>query len=348
MKTSSPGAYPAASMPATSDLERRLVRLEVGGEAALVADRGRRGPRSCRVRLSAWKTSAPTRSASREARRPGGDDHELLEVDRVVGVGAAVEHVHHRHREQVRLLARAPAELGDVAVERAAGLVGGGARGRERDAEDRVGARGATCSGVPSSSISARSSAAWSVGPAPASACAISPLTLPTALRSRPCRPRRSPPSRSSVASNSPVEAPEGTAARPEAPGAERRPRPRRSGCRASRGSGGRGCGRSRPSGAKVYVSAALGGAPAASRRRSAAARSASSGSTPRRRDSATSSSSSSPIRASSASRVRTVGRVVRPRGRPAAGSCARTAARAGSRARRRTGRRRRAPRPRA
>ena len=47
---------------------------------------------------------------------------------------AAVEDVHHRHRQQVGVRAA------DVAVERQAGRVGGGARDRERDAEDRVGA----------------------------------------------------------------------------------------------------------------------------------------------------------------------------------------------------------------
>src|ERR1700685_4220603 len=51
----------------------------------------------------------------------------------------------------------------------------------------------------------------------PRTACAISPSTLATA-RVTPLPCQRSPPSRSSVASNSPVEAPEGTAARPEAP----------------------------------------------------------------------------------------------------------------------------------
>ena len=52
-------------------------------------------------------------------------------------------------------------------------------------------------------------------------ACAISPLTFATA-RVTPLPCQRSPPSRSSFASNSPVEAPEGTAAWPCAP--ERRP----------------------------------------------------------------------------------------------------------------------------
>ena len=48
---------------------------------------------------------------------------------------AAVDDVHHRHREQVRV------GTADVAVERQAGRVGRGAGDGERDAEDRVGAQ---------------------------------------------------------------------------------------------------------------------------------------------------------------------------------------------------------------
>src|SRR6185436_13809722 len=51
----------------------------------------------------------------------------------------------------------------------------------------------------------------------PFSPAAISPLTLATACET-PFPAQASPPSRSSTASNSPVEAPEGTAARPRAP----------------------------------------------------------------------------------------------------------------------------------
>ena len=47
-----------------------------------------------------------------EGLRPDRHHHELLEVDRIVGVGAAVEDVHHRHRQQGR------AGAADVAVER--------------------------------------------------------------------------------------------------------------------------------------------------------------------------------------------------------------------------------------
>ena len=69
-----------------------------------------------------------------EGRRADRRDHELLDVHVGVGVRAAVEDVHHRHRQQVGVR---PA---DVAVERQAGGVGGGAGDGERDAEDRVGA----------------------------------------------------------------------------------------------------------------------------------------------------------------------------------------------------------------
>src|SRR5215208_559652 len=65
--------------------------------------------------------------------------------------------------------------------------------------------------------MSERSSPSWSSASRPRTASAISPLTLPTACET-PLPPQASPPSRSSVASNSPVEAPEGTAARPWAP----------------------------------------------------------------------------------------------------------------------------------
>ena len=67
-----------------------------------------------------------------EARRAGRNDHELLKVDLVVGVRAAVEDIHHRHRQQPGLLAAEIAPQGKLAR--------GGTRLRrgERDAEHRV------------------------------------------------------------------------------------------------------------------------------------------------------------------------------------------------------------------
>ena len=71
--------------------------------------------------------------------------------------------------------------------------------------------------GIYGNSISVRSSAPCSAARAPFRAAAISPFTFSTALDT-PLPPQASPPSRSSTASNSPVEAPEGTAADPTAP----------------------------------------------------------------------------------------------------------------------------------
>src|SRR4051794_21572786 len=65
--------------------------------------------------------------------------------------------------------------------------------------------------------MSALSRPAWSSASCPATADAISPLTFATAVAT-PLPIHASPPSRSSVASNSPVDAPDGTAARPQAP----------------------------------------------------------------------------------------------------------------------------------
>src|SRR3954467_11154060 len=91
--------------------------------------------------------------------------------------------------------------------------------------------------GVPSSSTILRSSPAWSSASTPATAEAVSPLTFATAVLT-PLPAHAAQPSRSSTASNSPVEAPDGTAARPHPPRPHRRgrapprppPPPRRAG----------------------------------------------------------------------------------------------------------------------
>ena len=65
--------------------------------------------------------------------------HELLEVDVGVGVGAAVQDVHHRHGQGVPAgIAR---QMRDVRVERPAGGRGLGLERRHRDAEQGVGAK---------------------------------------------------------------------------------------------------------------------------------------------------------------------------------------------------------------
>jgi hypothetical protein len=75
--------------------------------------------------------------AVRERAGPDRHDHELLEVDRVVGVRAAVDEVHHRHGQHARRVAA------EVAPQRHALLGRGGAGGGEGDAQDRVRAEAA-------------------------------------------------------------------------------------------------------------------------------------------------------------------------------------------------------------
>ena len=76
--------------------------------------------------------------------------------------------------------------------------------------------------GVPSRSISVRSSCICSNGSSPISASCIGPLTAAAAFRTPLPRYRDASPSRRSTASNSPVDAPEGTAARPIEPSVKR------------------------------------------------------------------------------------------------------------------------------
>ncbi len=62
------------------------------------------------------------------------NDHELLEVDRVVGMGAAIDDVHHRNRQDMGV------RTADIAVQRQTGGLGGSLGDGERHAEDGVGA----------------------------------------------------------------------------------------------------------------------------------------------------------------------------------------------------------------
>jgi hypothetical protein len=68
-----------------------------------------------------------------KARRTDGQHHELLEVDPVLGVRAAVQDVHHRQRQKRVVLAEQPA------VQRHPRRLCRGVRGGEGGAEQRVG-----------------------------------------------------------------------------------------------------------------------------------------------------------------------------------------------------------------
>ena len=122
---------PGAADALDQRLERLLVGAEVRGEPALVPDRGAHAP----AVEPALQGVEHLRADPQRVREPLGahwHHHELLEVDAVVGMCAAVQHVHHRHRQDPRLLAA------DVPVERHALLVGGGLGDRERHPQDRV------------------------------------------------------------------------------------------------------------------------------------------------------------------------------------------------------------------
>ena len=115
-----------------------LVAVEVRGEAALVPDRGRQAALAQQGLQRVVRLDAPAQPL-REARRADGHDHELLQVDVVVGVHPAVDDVHHRHRQHVRVGAAHVAVEGQLELGR--GRVGHG----QRHAEQGVGARAAPC-----------------------------------------------------------------------------------------------------------------------------------------------------------------------------------------------------------
>ena len=151
------------------------------------------------------------------------NEHELLEVEPVLRVYAAVDHVHQRHRQRASLVAAEPAE------ERHAGVRGGRLRGGERAAEDRVRsepALGRRAVELDQGSIER----ALVVGVEPDDRVRDLAVDVARPPASTPLpRYAAGSPSRSSTASCSPVEAPDGTAARPRAPDSSRR-RPRRVG----------------------------------------------------------------------------------------------------------------------
>ena len=121
--------------------ERLLVRRQVRREAAFVAERGREVALLQQRLERVVRLDAPAQGLG-EARGADRREHELLHVDVGVGVGAAVEHVHERHRQHVRVGAA------HVAVERELGLVGRRLRRRQRHAEDGVGAETALAVGA--------------------------------------------------------------------------------------------------------------------------------------------------------------------------------------------------------
>ena len=109
-----------------------LVAGQVRREAALVTHGRRQATVVQQAAQRVVRLGAPAQGL-REARRADRHHHELLQVDRVVGVHPAVHHVHHRHRQHVGV------RSADVAVERHVELVGGRLGHGEAHPEDGVG-----------------------------------------------------------------------------------------------------------------------------------------------------------------------------------------------------------------
>ena len=154
---------PACSRPARSPrARRRPPRGSTTGSARIRLRRRRRSsspsssgsPAACG--RSRRRCAAPRRTSWRADRH----DHELLEVDAAVGVRAAVQDVHHRHRQAQRAVAAE--QRRDVRVERHVAAAAAAARASAIETPSIAFAPRRPLFGVPSSSIMKRSTARWS------------------------------------------------------------------------------------------------------------------------------------------------------------------------------------------
>ena len=129
-----PSDRPALST--ASAMRSSAARLEsrLGAKPALVAEPGAQ-PAALEDRLQRVVDPDALLQRLGEGGRADRRDHELLDVDVAVGMGAAVEDVHHRHRQQMGVRPT------DVTEERQLGRLRGRLGDRERDSEDRVGAQ---------------------------------------------------------------------------------------------------------------------------------------------------------------------------------------------------------------
>ena len=149
---------------------------EGGGEAALVAD-ARGEPLVLQEPLERVKDLDAHPEGFAEASGAGRRQHEFLDVEAVVGMGAAVDHVHQRHRA-------GDARRGRRGTGRAAARASSAAaRATARDTPSSALAPRPDLLGVPSSSSSARSIRACSPASMPSISGAIVSTTFWTARR---------------------------------------------------------------------------------------------------------------------------------------------------------------------
>ncbi len=112
-------------------LQRRFVGRQVRRETALIAHRGRELAlvQDLLERVEDFRAVAQRFGQRRRADR---QDHELLDVDAVIGMRAAVDDVHHRHRQRLG--------AAEAAEQRLFGFLRHRVRGGERHGEQRIGA----------------------------------------------------------------------------------------------------------------------------------------------------------------------------------------------------------------
>ena len=108
---------------------------------------------------SAWKISAPVRSASPNDGAPTGITMNSWKSTLRVGVRAAVEDVHHRHRQQRAAAVAAAYSVAEVRDRAAAPAAAASARAAAIDTPSSALAPSRLLVGVPSSAIIASSSA---------------------------------------------------------------------------------------------------------------------------------------------------------------------------------------------
>jgi hypothetical protein len=99
------------------DFDGFVVALQIRGEATLIANGGRQATRGQKHLERMEGLNAPSQRLG-EGRRTDREEHELLEIHVVRGVPAAVEHVHHRHRQDERLALAVVHEAAEVFIER--------------------------------------------------------------------------------------------------------------------------------------------------------------------------------------------------------------------------------------
>ena len=116
------------------EAQRLIGRGQIRRKAALVADVGV-VPGVLQLLLQGVEDFGAHAHGVRKRLGARGQDHELLDVDRIVCVGAAVDDVHHRGRQD------AGRDAAQIAIKFLIGRQGAGLGDRQRHAQDRIGAQ---------------------------------------------------------------------------------------------------------------------------------------------------------------------------------------------------------------